>query len=70
MVALNQDRISNFLKSDRVTYKGLEKENLRSDSDGKISNKTFPDVFGVHNYNRYITPVSYTHLTLPTTVIV
>lgn len=55
MVALNQDRISNFLKSDRVTYKGLEKENLRSDSDGKISNKTFPDVFGVHNYNRYIT---------------
>ncbi len=55
MVAPNQERISNFLKSDRVTYKGLEKENLRSDIEGKISNKTFPDSFGVHNYNRYIT---------------
>ena len=55
MVAPNQERISNFLKSDRVTYKGLEKENLRSDNEGKISNKTFPDSFGVHNYNRYIT---------------
>ena len=55
MVVLSQDRITNFLKSDRITYKGLEKENLRSDIDGKISNNTFPDVFGVHNFNRYIT---------------
>ena len=52
MVVLSQDRITNFLKSDRVTYKGLEKENLRSDIDGKITNNTFPDVFGVHNFNR------------------
>ena len=55
MVAPNQSKIKKFLKSDKVTYKGLEKENLRSDKEGKISNKTFPDEFGVHNYNRYIT---------------
>ncbi len=55
MVEPNQDKITKFLQSDRVTYKGLEKENLRSDKDGKISNKTFPDVFGVHNHNRYVT---------------
>ena len=55
MVESNQQKISKFLKSDQVTYKGLEKENLRSDFEGKISNKSFPKNFGVHNFNRYIT---------------
>ena len=55
MVESNQKKISKFLKSDKVTYKGLEKENLRSDLEGKISNKSFPKSFGVHNFNRYIT---------------
>ena len=55
MVEPSQLKISKFLQSDRVTFKGLEKENLRSDKEGKISNKNFPDAFGVHNYNRYIT---------------
>ena len=55
MVEPSQLKISKFLQSDRITFKGLEKENLRSDKEGKISNKTFPDAFGVHNYNRYIT---------------
>ena len=55
MVESNQQKISKFLKSDQVTYKGLEKENLRSDLEGKISNKSFPSNFGVHNFNRYIT---------------
>ena len=55
MVESNQKKITKFLSSDRITYKGLEKENLRSDSEGKISNKTFPKAFGVHNFNRFIT---------------
>ena len=55
MVEPSQLKISKFLQSDRVTFKGLEKENLRTDKEGKISNKNFPDAFGVHNYNRYIT---------------
>ena len=55
MVESNQKKITKFLSSDRITYKGLEKENLRSDSEGKISNKTFPETFGVHNFNRFIT---------------
>lgn len=55
MVESNQQKISKFLKSDQVTYKGLEKENLRSDLEGKISIKSFPSNFGVHNFNRYIT---------------
>ena len=55
MVESNQKKITKFLSSDRITYKGLEKENLRSDLEGKISNKTFPKAFGVHNFNRFIT---------------
>ena len=55
MVENNQKKITKFLNSDRITYKGLEKENLRSDTEGKISNKSFPKAFGVHNFNRYVT---------------
>ena len=55
MVESNQKKITKFLNSDRITYKGLEKENLRSDTEGKISNKSFPKAFGVHNFNRYVT---------------
>ena len=67
MVESNQKKISKFLNSDKLTYKGLEKENLRSDLDGKISNKSFPKSFGVHNFNRYITlDYSEPHLELVT----
>ena len=55
MVESNQKKISKFLKSDKVTYKGLEKENLRYDLEGNISNNSFPKIFGVHKFNRYIT---------------
>ena len=67
MVESNQQKISKFLKSDKVTYKGLEKENLRSDLEGKISNKVFPTDFGVHNFNRYVTlDYSESHLEIVT----
>ena len=67
MVESNQKKITKFLSSDRITYKGLEKENLRSDSEGKISNKTFPKAFGVHNFNRFITlDYSEPHLVIVT----
>ena len=54
-VETSQEKISSFLASDRKTIKGLEKENLRSDSEGKISNNPFPDAFGVHNFNSFVT---------------
>ena len=41
-VEFSQKKISSFLNSDRKTIKGLEKENLRSDVEGKISNNDFP----------------------------
>ena len=44
-VGISQKKISSFLASDRKTIKGLEKENLRSDPEGKISNNSFPDAF-------------------------
>ena len=40
MVAINQKKLNQFLASDRVSVKGVEKENLRSDKDGRISNKS------------------------------
>ena len=54
-VEISQKKISSFLTSDRKTIKGLEKENLRSDPEGKISNNPFPDAFGVHNFNSFVT---------------
>ena len=45
----------------------LEKENLRSDTEGKISNNDFPAVFGIHNFNSYITlDYSESHLEIVT----
>ena len=55
MVAINQKKLNQFLASDRVSFKGVEKENLRSDKDGRISNKSFPEAFGVHNFNSFVT---------------
>ena len=46
MVAINQKKLNQFLASDRVSFKGVEKENLRSDKDGRISNKSFPEASG------------------------
>jgi Gamma-glutamylcysteine synthetase len=54
-VETSQKKISSFLNSDRKTIKGLEKENLRSDPDGKISNNDFPKTFGIHNFNSFVT---------------
>jgi len=54
-VETSQKKISSFLKSDRKTIKGLEKENLRSDPEGKISNNDFPEAFGIHNFNSFVT---------------
>ena len=67
MVEPSQSKINKYLKSDKKTYKGLEKENLRSDNEGKISNKPFPSAFGIHNFNRYVTlDYSEPHLELVT----
>ena len=54
-VETSQKKISSFLNSDRKTIKGLEKENLRSDPEGKISNNDFPKTFGIHNFNSFVT---------------
>ena len=67
MVEFSQKKISSFLNSDRKTIKGLEKENLRSDVEGKISNNDFPTVFGIHNFNSFITlDYSESHLEIVT----
>ena len=55
MVAINLDKIKAFLASDKKTYKGLEKENLRTDIEGKISGNKFPSNLGSHHFNKYIT---------------
>ena len=66
-VEFSQKKISSFLNSDRKTIKGLEKENLRSDVEGKISNNDFPTVFGIHNFNSFITlDYSESHLEIVT----
>ena len=66
-VEFSQKKISSFLNSDRKTIKGLEKENLRSDVEGKISNNDFPAVFGIHNFNSFITlDYSESHLEIVT----
>ena len=67
MVAINQKKLNQFLASDRVYFKGVEKENLRSDKDGRISNKSFPEAFGVHNFNSFVTlDYSQPHLEIVT----
>ena len=67
MVAINQKKLNQFLASDRVSFKGVEKENLRSDKDGRISNKSFPEAFGVHNFNSFVTlDYSQPHLEIVT----
>ena len=55
MVAINRDKVKAFLASDKKTYKGLEKENLRTDIEGKISGNKFPSILGSHHFNKYIT---------------
>ncbi|MDC3006457.1 glutamate--cysteine ligase [bacterium] len=55
MVAINRDKVKAFLASDKKTYKGLEKENLRTDLEGKISGNKFPCNLGSHHFNKYIT---------------
>ena len=45
----------------------LKKENLRSDKDGRVSNKSFPEAFGVHNFNSFVTlDYSQPHLEIVT----
>ena len=55
MVEPSQLKISKYLQSHRDTFNGQAKENLRSDTEGKLSNHNFHDAFGEHHYNRYIT---------------
>ena len=55
MVAINRDKVKAFLASDKKTYKGLEKENLRTDIEGKISGNKFPSNLGSHHFNKFIT---------------
>ena len=63
----SKNRVKAFLSSNKKITKGLEKENLRSDSDGKISNKKYPSALGKFHFNNHVTlDYSEPHLELVT----
>ncbi|MBH36709.1 MAG: hypothetical protein CMD89_02140 [Gammaproteobacteria bacterium] len=65
----SKNRVKAFLSSNKKITKGLEKENLRSDSDGKISNKKYPSALGKFYFNNHVTlDYSEPHLELVTPV--
>ena len=65
----SKNRVKAFLSSNKKITKGLEKENLRSDSDGKISNKKYPSALGKFHFNNHVTlDYSEPHLELVTPV--
>ena len=67
MINPSQSRIGAFLNSDKKIIRGVEKENLRSNSKGEISNKSFPEVLGSHHFNKFVTlDYSEPHLELVT----
>ena len=69
MVALNQTKVKKFLNSDQKIFKGIEKENLRSNPDGKISSNDFPKTLGNYATNKFFTlDYSEAHLELVTPV--
>ena len=49
MVESNQQKISKFLKSDQVTYKGLEKENYIIYSCTKYREKNYEITIDIHD---------------------
>ena len=58
----SENRVKAFLSSNKKITKGLEKENLRSDSDGKISKKKYNRANEkIHNNNHVTLDYSETH---------
>ena len=55
MINPSQSRIGAFLNSDKKIIRGVEKENLRSNAKGEISNKGFPESLGSHHFNKFVT---------------
>ena len=67
MINPSQSRIGAFLNSDKKIIRGVEKENLRSNAKGEISNKGFPESLGSHHFNKFVTlDYSEPHLELVT----